>query len=500
MFSVVLQLRPTETTTTWQMSAVDMNFAGHWSRSRCAGWRIRLNSRLPSVSLRSPPTAVKGEPPHPAEAPGSCADERRLHATAPASASSQQIMSPQESPQQQKLATQPEMPWWGANPQLEQKIPALIQDGRVAEARTLLRMCAVEQSPVTQFFLGVATGMLDGEAAACEFYERALKQQPLLHPARKNLIRSLMKRGRADDARQAKEQAELSVGLQPGDPEIHYQYGVVLMQQGLFDEAALAYESTLRLEPTHRGAIVNGVHSLQQFAPDDKNARMRLMRVAEQGVQAGLYMHPMQRCPHLVRGLTSKPWHDPRAFPFVQLLESQFSRIKAEILKVRQSPEALTPVGGRAAHDHTLVAAGEWREFPLFGNGQKYPSCMHCPVTAALVESIPEAVELAMAGGGETLFSVLRSGTHLRPHCGSTNTRLTAHLGLVVPSGCTIRTGGETRTWEEGKCIVFDDSWEHEVVHSGAEDRSVLLINFWHPDLPPSARRIDVDYYGYEPG
>ena len=37
--------------------------------------------------------------------------------------------------------------------------------------------------------------------------------------------------------------------------------------------------------------------------------------------------------------------------------------------------------------------------------------------------------------------------------------------------------------------IVFDDSYEHEVWHRGQGARIVLLINFWHPDVPPQARR-----------
>ena len=69
------------------------------------------------------------------------------------------------------------------------------------------------------------------------------------------------------------------------------------------------------------------------------------------------------------------------------------------------------------------------------------------------------------------LFSCLKPGTHLRPHCGSTNTRLTAHLGVVIPPGCSIRAADETREWTEGECIVFDDSFEHEVHHRGDSDR-----------------------------
>ena len=70
------------------------------------------------------------------------------------------------------------------------------------------------------------------------------------------------------------------------------------------------------------------------------------------------------------------------------------------------------------------------------------------------------------------------------PHCGPTNARLTAHLGLVVPKGLTIRAAEETRGWEEGKCLVFDDSFEHEVKHEGDSERIVLMINFFHPDVP----------------
>ena len=68
--------------------------------------------------------------------------------------------------------------------------------------------------------------------------------------------------------------------------------------------------------------------------------------------------------------------------------------------------------------------------------------------------------------------------------------RLTCHLGLIVPTGCTIeiRVGGEPRQWQEMRAMCFDDSFEHECVHRGhadAGDRVVLLIRFWHPDLAP---------------
>jgi aspartyl/asparaginyl beta-hydroxylase (cupin superfamily) len=43
--------------------------------------------------------------------------------------------------------------------------------------------------------------------------------------------------------------------------------------------------------------------------------------------------------------------------------------------------------------------------------------------------------------------------------------------------------GDQVHHWEEGKCIVFDDTFEHEVWNRTDEERLVLLIDLWHPDL-----------------
>ena len=42
------------------------------------------------------------------------------------------------------------------------------------------------------------------------------------------------------------------------------------------------------------------------------------------------------------------------------------------------------------------------------------------------------------------------------------------------------------RNWTEGKFIIFDDSFEHEVfwtegVQTGF--RLILIVDFWHPEL-----------------
>ena len=64
--------------------------------------------------------------------------------------------------------------------------------------------------------------------------------------------------------------------------------------------------------------------------------------------------------------------------------------------------------------------------------------------------------------------------------------RVRCHLGLQIPAGeCGLRVGKETRRWQEGRSIVFDDFYEHEVWNRTAEDRIVLIVDLWHPDLTP---------------
>ena len=51
-----------------------------------------------------------------------------------------------------------------------------------------------------------------------------------------------------------------------------------------------------------------------------------------------------------------------------------------------------------------------------------------------------------------------------------------------------MRVGDETREWVDGQCLLFDDSFDHEVWHNGETDRIVLLIDLWHHDLTPFER------------
>ena len=49
---------------------------------------------------------------------------------------------------------------------------------------------------------------------------------------------------------------------------------------------------------------------------------------------------------------------------------------------------------------------------------------------------------------------------------------------------------GETHVhWQEGKVLVFDDSFEHEVWNLSNEERLIFIVDIFHPDLSEEQKK-----------
>lgn len=138
--------------------------------------------------------------------------------------------------------------------------------------------------------------------------------------------------------------------------------------------------------------------------------------------------------------------------------------------------------------DHPLLDRQDWSALFLCENGERFEEVIaRCPRTWEVMQRLPLP---AVRGAGPTImFSLLRPRTRIPAHTGTHNTRLVCHLPLIVPPGCGFRVGNETRQWEVGKLIIFDDSIEHEAWNNGAEDRVVLIFDIWRPELTEQERR-----------
>ena len=155
---------------------------------------------------------------------------------------------------------------------------------------------------------------------------------------------------------------------------------------------------------------------------------------------------------------------DPNTYDFVHHLERNAPVIRNELDELlREDLFQKWPEAG--------IYDGVWDVFGFSFFGKQFAeNCARCPVTVNLLKTVPG---LTTAG-----YSRLRPQTHIRPHFGYTKAVLRCHLGLVVPSHCGLRVGAEVKCWTEGRCLVFDDTLEHEAWNRSDQDRIVLLIDF----------------------
>lgn len=359
--------------------------------------------------------------------------------------------------------------------------------GNIANASALLEetrsLSSHETSPHLAFYQGCIYHQHNQLERSLRCYNKALKLLPTLISARKNAVVALTALGRHEEAL---ENAEIAVKFQPDSAERYFELGVILMTMEKYRESSEAYTNALSINPVFKEAYINNDNVLLRL-----NAIEDCRKNADKAIASRMdnfWVNRMQRPPHFTPHLRSKPWWEPSTFSWVAKLENEYEDIRSEVCALlgfgEDDDTCWGQVGKRSVHDGSLVSKGTWREFPLLSCTPIPEEVVRrCPKTLKVLESIPEIAVMASTGVGESLFSLLHPGTHLRPHCGSTNARLTAHLGIKVPSGCFVTAGGEKRQWEEGKCIVFDDSYEHSVEHNGDTIRVVLLINFWHPDM-----------------
>ncbi|HZX72105.1 MAG TPA: aspartyl/asparaginyl beta-hydroxylase domain-containing protein [Rhodanobacter sp.] len=197
--------------------------------------------------------------------------------------------------------------------------------------------------------------------------------------------------------------------------------------------------------------------------------------------------------------ITSQPYYPRRHFPWLESLEAATDIVRDELRAVLSGEQSLESFLGDVPPEamHGMLASSgaqdpAWDAYFFHRHG--LPDEAHrarCPRTSALLDALP--LVRIRDHAPEALFSVLSPGTHILLHTGVTNTRLVTHLPLIVPPDCAIRVGGQEHAWQEGRCVTFDDTWEHEAWNRSGQVRVVLIVDSWHPDLSEVERAAVTD-------
>ncbi|MFH0515656.1 aspartyl/asparaginyl beta-hydroxylase domain-containing protein [Streptomyces sp. M41] len=199
--------------------------------------------------------------------------------------------------------------------------------------------------------------------------------------------------------------------------------------------------------------------------------------------------HPSQKgAKWILPGISPVPWHDPHGHseiaPFVKELEANHPAIKDELAVAwADRREAFSD------YEHYLTRQQNWQALYLYRGGRLVPDSAAAVPTAHRVLR-----EFAVETGKicpllECHFSTLLPGAAIAPHCDLWNFSINLHLAVDIPDGCSITVAGETRSWDEGHCLLFDYSFEHKARNDGVRPRTCLLVDLWHPETTQPERR-----------
>jgi aspartyl/asparaginyl beta-hydroxylase (cupin superfamily) len=171
------------------------------------------------------------------------------------------------------------------------------------------------------------------------------------------------------------------------------------------------------------------------------------------------------------------PVLDAALFPWAADLERNWQAIRAELEAILQHREQLPFFQDISPDQYGISPDDKWRIFGFYGFGYRSEyTCRLCPQTARVLDRVP--------GIENAFFSILAPGKMIPSHRGVTKGLIRCHLGLRVPpesKRCFMDVGDVRCRWQEGRVLIFDDTYPHAVSNATDQERVVLLFDFRRP-------------------
>lgn len=181
-------------------------------------------------------------------------------------------------------------------------------------------------------------------------------------------------------------------------------------------------------------------------------------------------------------GFRQRPVWPTAAVPIAVWLEENYEVFRQDLdLILNQSSFDTLYFMGHVSMTQFSGRRESWAPLNLIHNRELAPHA--CEVAQRSCKLLAERPEIARCHARDVgaAFARLQPGMGIKPHLWNAPPRLAVHLGLITPPGATMAVGSEELRWEEGKAVVFDDTYIHSVKHEGTEDRYLLIAWFCHP-------------------
>lgn len=164
-------------------------------------------------------------------------------------------------------------------------------------------------------------------------------------------------------------------------------------------------------------------------------------------------------------------------FPWADELEANWHVIRKELDQVLPYTDSLPNFHDISPRQQRIAGDNLWKTYFFYAFGYRSKkNCDRCPETWKLLQRIP--------GMKVAFFSILAPGKHIPEHSGKHKGIIRYHLGLIVPepkANCRIRVSDQIAYWEEGKSLLFDDTFPHEVWNDTEGYRVVLFLDIARP-------------------
>lgn len=172
-------------------------------------------------------------------------------------------------------------------------------------------------------------------------------------------------------------------------------------------------------------------------------------------------------------------------FPYTELLEKKWPAIREELEQVMLYRDSFPSIHEIQQEQNSISSDDKWKTFFLYGFGTKSErNCSLCPETSRTLEQIPGLLT--------AFFSIMYPSKHIPAHKGLFKGIIRTHLGMIIPNNninneCRMKVDDQLIIWKEGKAVVFDDTYQHEVWNDSDGIRVVLLIDTIRPFKNPFA-------------
>lgn len=196
------------------------------------------------------------------------------------------------------------------------------------------------------------------------------------------------------------------------------------------------------------------------------------------------FVVPLNIPAYLLSKVPTTAYVDPKLFPQLKIIEENWEVIRDEALALYQN--------GHIAIKNDLPASSfykdnRWTSFYLKAYDCDIPSARAlAPKTMALIDQVP--------GMNLALFACLNPGKRLGKHHDPFAFSLRYSLGLSTPNDekCGITVNGKHNTWEDGKGILFDETYSHYAYNDTDKPRIILMSDI---DRPMKSRIVQKIYF-----